>query len=414
MADPEAYGADGAGPADLRRRLVAQVRERGGAVFEPVAAALRAVPRHLFVPGTPREAAYGDQPIVTKRDADGRPVSSSSQPTIMAIMLDQLGIEPGHRVLEIGAGTGYNAALMAHIAGPGGEVVSVDIDQDVADAARAHLAAAGHPGVRVVCADGAEGFPARAPYDRIIATVGVWDLEPAWPAQLAPGGRIVVPLDLRGVQVSVALERADGHWASRSIRPCGFMRMRGVAAGPGRTYLLDRDSQLVLESPAGRDIDAAAVPAALAGPAFERDTGVTADAAEVFAGLNLWLAIHEPRWCSLSDAGTSGLLHQAPLSLQGYALTYGVAGEDGIALLRRGEGAGTSFALVAGGYGPGGAAAADDLAAHVRRWAAAGRPETGALHLAVHPRTTPDPALDGETVIDKTHTRLALSWPGVP
>src|SRR5262249_39931318 len=141
--------------------------------------------------------------IPTKRLA-GRVVSSSSQPAIMAVMLEQLGVAPGHRVLEVGAGTGYNAALLDEIVGPGGEVTTVDIDDDVAEGARAHLAGAGRPRVRVVCADGAYGHPPRAPYDRIIVTVGAWEVAPAWARQLAADGRLVVPLSVRGTQLSVA------------------------------------------------------------------------------------------------------------------------------------------------------------------------------------------------------------------
>src|SRR5690349_7173440 len=123
-----------ADPQLLREALLAEIRGHGGATDPLVAQALRSVPRHLFVPDVPVEAAYRDDAIVTKRDADGHPVSSSSQPTIMAIMLDQLGVAPGQRVLEIGAGTGYNAALLAHImggGGTGGTVVSIDIDADL-------------------------------------------------------------------------------------------------------------------------------------------------------------------------------------------------------------------------------------------------------------------------------------------
>lgn len=141
----------------LREEMVARVRGRGG-IGEEVTGALRAVPRHLFLPEVPPGAAYRDEAVVTRRDAEGRPVSSSSQPTIMALMLEQLGVEPGHRVLEIGAGTGYNAALLAHLAGPGGRVTSVDIDPGLVGRARGHLAEAGFPGVEVVCGDGAEGF----------------------------------------------------------------------------------------------------------------------------------------------------------------------------------------------------------------------------------------------------------------
>ena len=145
---------------------------------------------------------------MTKRDAAGMPISSSSQPAIMAIMLDQLNLLPGHRVLEIGAGTGYNAALMSHIVGAEGQVTSVDIDPELAGRAREQLGGAGFGAVTVVCADGVDGCPERAPYDRVIATVGVADLAPAWLAQTACEARIVVPLDVRGTQLSVAFEQA--------------------------------------------------------------------------------------------------------------------------------------------------------------------------------------------------------------
>src|ERR1700744_1103137 len=235
--------------ARMRDRMVGEVIATGLPVSGPVAEALRVVPRHLFLPGVRPEVAYRDDAIVTRRGPDGQPTSSSSQPTIMAIMLDQLGLEPGHRVLEIGAGTGYNAALMKYLIGPSGTVVTVDLNQDVAREAAAHLAAAGYPEVTVVAADGAAGHPSGAPYDRVIATVGVSDLAPAWLDQLGPGGRIVVPLDLRGSQRSIAFERADGTpevWRSRSVVPCGFMRMRGSLAGPERTQVIGGHHELSL------------------------------------------------------------------------------------------------------------------------------------------------------------------------
>src|SRR5439155_3863055 len=144
---------EGTSLAGRRERLVAEVLQTSGIRDERIAAALRDVPRHLFLPHLPPEDAYLDDAIVTKRDADGQPISSSSQPAIMAIMLDQLTLAPGQRVLEIGAGTGYNAALMQHIVGAPGAVISVDIDADLADRAREHLASAGYPDVTVVAAD---------------------------------------------------------------------------------------------------------------------------------------------------------------------------------------------------------------------------------------------------------------------
>ncbi|MEU7834027.1 MULTISPECIES: methyltransferase, FxLD system [unclassified Nonomuraea] len=380
---------------EYREAMVAQLLERGE-VSERVAEAFRLVPRHRFLPDFDPEAAYRDEPIVTKRDEEGRPISSSSQPAIMGIMLDQLDVRPGHRVLEIGAGTGYNAALLAHLAGPEGRVVSVDIDADVVAAARLHLDAAAYPEVTVECADGAAGFPAEAPYDRVIATVGVWDLAPAWLEQLAPGGRLVVPLDLRGVQVSVAMEHAGDHWSSRSVEPCGFMRMRGPSAGPEVTLMLDGDADLVLTLPEAREVGD--VLAMLDEPFAEVAVDGVAPLPRLSlmgGGVGLWLALHEPRWGSLT-----GRLRWAPVTTQGYGMTVGIVSGDGLAVLAAEE------ELRARGYGPGGAALAAELIAHVQAWDAAGRPEACDLRIDAYP----GPAPEGAAVIAKRNTSLVLSY----
>src|SRR5215204_4057723 len=126
------------------------------------------------------------------RPARGRPISSSSQPAIMAVMLDQLDVRPGQRVLEIGTGTGYNAALLAELVGGSGAVTTVDIDADLVEQAGRNLDAAGvggvdvvrgdgsAGGVDVVRGDGSAGWPDAAPYDRIILTAAARDLAPAW------------------------------------------------------------------------------------------------------------------------------------------------------------------------------------------------------------------------------------------
>jgi protein-L-isoaspartate(D-aspartate) O-methyltransferase len=267
--------------ARMRERLATRVLAAHRICSERVAAALHAVPRHLFLPEQPPEAAYRDDAIVTKRDEAGQPISSSSQPAIMAIMLDQLDLAPGLRVLEIGAGTGYNAALISHVVGPTGQVTSIDIDPDLVEAAREHLARAGFGEVVVACADGAWGYPERAPYDRIIATVGVSDLAPAWLGQADPQARIVVPLDVRGTQLSVAFERAGpgGPWTSRSLAPCGFMRMRGSLAGPERVVHLAPGLFLLLPD-GSSEVDGDTLAAWLAGPSVPYLTGVRAGSAQ--------------------------------------------------------------------------------------------------------------------------------------
>ena len=135
--------------------------------------------------------AYADAPLAT-RVRDGELISSSSQPSLMAHMLDALRVRDGDRVLEIGAGTGYNAALLAHRLGEA-RVTTVDLDPEITEAARRHLAAAGFRPA-VIRGDGARGCPARAPYDRIIATCALPSVPSAWLGQCRAGALVLMPL----------------------------------------------------------------------------------------------------------------------------------------------------------------------------------------------------------------------------
>ncbi|WP_193318858.1 methyltransferase, FxLD system [Nonomuraea phyllanthi] len=384
--------------AEHRQAMVELLRQ-GQEISDPVADALLAVPRHLFVPDVAPEDAYRDEPIVVKRDDAGRPISSSSQPAIMAAMVDQLGVEPGQRVLEIGTGTGYNAALLARLVGPSGRVVSVDLDEDLVERAGRHLSEAGLSQVEVVCGDGAEGHAARAPYDRVIATVGVWEPAPAWLTQLSPGGRLVMPLDLLGPQASVAMERDGDHWASRSVVPCGFMRMRGPFAGPEEVVVLRRDPDLMLSLPERREIGD--VLAALDSVPVE--VAVEGMEPRHAASAMLWLALHEPRACALS--GKLG---------RGYGMSIGLVDGDGIALLgpegshlARGQDP-SGRGLAAQGHGTGGAELAAALAGHLRAWDEAGRPGMDTLHVKAYP--DPDVAAGEGTVMRRRHTTLVVDF----
>lgn len=214
----------------LRRQLVDSLRAKGILKTTAIADAFLEVRRDMFVPEHSLEDVYRDQAITTKEQS-GVPISSSSQPTMMAIMLEQLELQPGMRVLEIGAGTGYNAALLQSLVGPTGHVTSVEIDSEIASWARARLHAAGNDKIQVVQADGSNGWPAGAPYDRIELTVGTADIAAAWFDQLTPGGILVVPLWINSVQLCVAFAKRDEMLLSRSAMPCGFTRIRGRMAG---------------------------------------------------------------------------------------------------------------------------------------------------------------------------------------
>ncbi|MGW1869165.1 methyltransferase domain-containing protein [Streptomyces mauvecolor] len=232
----------------LRRALVREIAA-GGALADPAwRAAFEDVPRHLFVPyyyeGAPgghvrlwgedpdpeqRErwlaGAYVDAPLAT-RMRDGDLVSSSSQPSLMAGMLEALEIRDGDQVLEVGAGTGYNAALLCHRLGEE-NVTTVDLDPEITESARAHLAAAGyHPAV--ITGDGARGAPSRAPFDKIIATCTVGSVPYDWPAQCRTGALILAPLATGLIRLRVTGPgRAEGRFLHT---PAYFVPLRGTGS----------------------------------------------------------------------------------------------------------------------------------------------------------------------------------------
>ncbi|WP_331762392.1 methyltransferase, FxLD system (plasmid) [Streptomyces sp. NBC_01527] len=280
-----------ADPQALRAALVARIDTLGTFRTKAVKDAFLTVPRHLFLPGIDLATAYAPKQVVTKRADDGTAVSSASSPNIVAKMLEQLDVHPGHRVLEIGAATGINAALLAELVGPTGSVVTIELDDDLADGARAHLAETGYDRVKVVCRDGALGDPDSAPFDRIIVTAGAWDIPAAWWQQLALGGRLVVPLRLHGSGLtrSIALDRTEeDRMVSTNAAVCGFVPMRGAAEMGERHVRLADD--VILKLDADDLPDEAALSKSLTHPAHQQWTGIQVRHDEPAAHLDLWLA----------------------------------------------------------------------------------------------------------------------------
>jgi len=414
----QARGSDDA--RALHHDLVQQLKDRAFLSDSRVEAAFRAVPRHLFLPDVPLTTVYTDEAIATKK-RDGLAISSSSQPTVMAIMLEQLGLRPGDHVLEIGAGTGYNAALMAHIVGPNGGVVAVDLDEDIVEKARAHLMVAGCTDVKVVCGDGALGYPEAAPYDRIILTVGAWDIAATWVEQLRPGGRLVLPLALNGtVQKLVAFERRDDHLVSVSVQDGVFMPLRGIDAVPQPHIPLGGGRDLLLGVGTPRPVDADAVYVLLTGPYEDLPMRLRATAGELWGGVSLWLALHAPTMCSLVATGDAAARTAVPSPLStspGYRASIGLLEEASLALVACSPddtilSAEVPFALAVRNFGAG-RGTAQRLVDLLHSWDEAGRPSSRGLRISAYAQK-PLPATDPSSqIIYKPRTHLMLDWEGV-
>ncbi len=215
-----------------RERLVAEVdaEARGAGAYlgktsldRRVLDALMRVPRHEFVPESERDRAYWN---VALPIGGGQTIS---QPFVVAAMTDALDVGPRDRVLEVGTGSGYQAAVLAEIVA---EVYSVEIVPEHAAAAAERLARLGYGNVHVRVGDGGEGWPEHAPYDGIMVTAATPEVPPALIDQLAPGRRLVLPLGRPGdTQMLTVVEKAaDGTTASRGFLPVAFVPLTGSRA----------------------------------------------------------------------------------------------------------------------------------------------------------------------------------------
>lgn len=398
----------------FRQALVDDLVHSGAFQSPEVEAAMRAVPRHVFVPGVHLEDAYLDIAIPTLK-RDGVAISSLSQPAIVGIMLEQLALEPGHRVLEIGAGTGYNAALIAHLVGETGHVVTVDIEPQIVEAARQHLAEAGYPQVQVVHADGGYGYPPGAPYDRIIISAAAFDIPPGWWDQLAPEGRIVLPLAVAGSQLSLALVRRDECLHSVSAVGCGFMDLRGEFAATDTTLDIGPDPVVRLRTRLP-DVKPDQVYRWLVGPAHNVEIGFEV---RPRSGLFAWISLLEPGLASLLGSGEGQLI--VPTLYEDadpwdYRNTVGLVGERGACFLvwlpdqSAIEDSSDAPRLGVRAFGEEGEALAHRLIDHMRAWTAVGAPGAEALQIRICRRDTPvEPAPD-ELLVPKRWTTLAVRW----
>jgi len=201
---------------EARERLVSEYLVPQGITDSLTLAAMRAVPRHEFVPEDYRAYAYADTPLPIGRD------QTISQPAVVAFMTQAVRPRPGLRVLEVGTGSGYQAAVLAET---GARVWTVEIFRALADEARSRLRRLGYGSVRVRHGDGYAGWQEAAPFDAVVVTAGADSIPPPLIQQLAPGGRLVMPVgDPFFDQRLVLLEKdSAGRIASRDLLPVRFV-----------------------------------------------------------------------------------------------------------------------------------------------------------------------------------------------
>ena len=353
---------------ELHAGMVDAILRTPGPHTARVEQALRAVPRHAFLlEATLKDAYDPDLAVITKRAPDGSALSCASVPALVASMLEQLLVLPGYRVFECGAGIGYNAALLARLTSPGGTVTTIDIDSEVAG--HAALAQARYETIRVLTGDGAAGAPDDAPFDRSIITVGAWDLPPAWWDQLAPGGRLVVPLRWRGQTRCVAFVRSgDGTLRSDSVQLCGFVPMIGQDGE--KTATVDEDGWVSLYWDADQPINPASLAGVLTRPRAEAWSDVTVGPYDPFDGVWLRATAADPAICRIAAnraAIESGLCAPAiatrsPALAEDESLAYFTFRRDEQGSKPR------LSTLGAIGHGPHGLDLAQRLCQHIRSW----------------------------------------------
>ncbi len=228
LAAPPGLAAEDPFAAARRQLLVEIVADgkmtaafTGRPSFTPkVLAALSKVPRHRFVPAVARPFAYFNRPLPI---GHGQTIS---QPYIVALMTDLLEPEPGHTVLEVGTGSGYQAAVLAGLVA---RVLSLEIIEPLARQAKQRLADLGYANITARQADGYEGWPAMAPFDGIIVTAAADHIPPPLVAQLKPGGRMVIPVGPRFLtqQLILVQKDTDGSVRTRQILPVRFVPLTG-------------------------------------------------------------------------------------------------------------------------------------------------------------------------------------------
>lgn len=372
--------------AALNEAMVDRMKASGAIRSSAVEAAFRKTLRHVFLPGVGLDFVYSGQAVVTRADPKLGVTSSSSEVFVMGPQLEALDVRPGMRVLEIGAGTGYNAALLDELVGANGGVITIDNQPDVANDAREHLAAAGHERVRVMAGDGYEGYTDGAPYDRIILTAGARDVPTPLRDQLGRDGLLEVPMRFTNATQFVVVFRRDGD-ALESVKvvPGWFMPLRSERQPLEESVAVGDTWEMWLTS--ARDGDARVISELLrTEPAIELTRPVSPYVQTGLAGLveRDWITLRQKQrggmWYGVFDREARALALLTPISSPD--------GTPRTALLQ---------------YGGTAAAKRIDAAVEALAVTAIDR-----LRVRAVPRERPRP--DGDAVFERANFNYAIDW----
>jgi protein-L-isoaspartate(D-aspartate) O-methyltransferase len=386
----------------LRQSLVDQLLADRRITTAAVGAAFRVVPRHIFAPEVDLEAAYADDAVKIKFDGEGTCLSSLSAPWLQALMIEQAALRPGDRVLEIGS-AGYQAALLAEVVTRAGLVVSLDIDPDITDRAAGCLERAGYDRVVVALGDGEAGWAADAPFDATIVCAQAYDIPPAWTGQLAPGGRLIVPLYLLGQRRTLTFVADGDRWIATNSIYSGFVNFRGsggLAANSTRITL--GDTGVALTYAHGDPDRPGELADALDYPAAQAWSGVLPGSPGYIGGLQMYLATRMP---AVADCPRESLPHPEGVRVFGPVCTVG--GNLGYVAVR---GAAEQSELGAVAYGPQAQQLADRMVGVIADWVRDVRDGPG-MTIALYRRDTPDDQLPDGRVVDTAHRRIVIAWP---
>ncbi|ACU77766.1 protein-L-isoaspartate(D-aspartate)O-methyltransferase [Catenulispora acidiphila DSM 44928] len=386
----------------LRHTLVDQLMADGRITTTAVEAAFRAVPRHAFAPEVDLDASYADDTVKTKFDETGTCLSSLSAPWLQALMIEQAALQSGDRVLEIGSG-GYQAALLAEVVGRTGRVVTLDIDPDITNRAAIGLERTGHSRVTVALGDGENGWAVDAPYAAIIVCAQAYDIPPAWTAQLAPGGRLVVPLSIRGQNRTLTLvANGDQLRATNSIFS-GFVPFQGIGGlASRRTAVQLAGSTTPLNFMHSEPDDPVALAQALDHPGVQVWSGVTVPGMYYIGDLQMYLAIRLAGGCTGGD--TEALI---PDAVRRFPPTWTSGGNLGYLASKK---IGEDYALGSIAYGPDAQRHAKQLVELIEGWDREVRGGPG-MTVTICPRDTADSDLPDGHVIDTVHRRIVIAFP---